>query len=348
MDPQGVSSAALRFARFSSLISSDMAADLSPVFERKSYTLRKEPDESQFSPNLQMNNSQAPLKKQWFLFSGWVVLSLLLFLGPVSALLKMSLSQDDSSYLVIIPLISAVLLYLERDSVPWQTSGGKMFSGTFLLLAAGIALALYYGASSKPAGWQLSGWILALILVWSAGFAFVFGKAALRAAYFPFLFVLLMVPIPSFLLDRIIFLLQQGSAWITGVLFDIAGVPVLREGLVFHLAKVSIEVAKECSGIRSSMALFIVALLVAHFRLRNFWNKVFFVAFGLFLMILKNGVRIATLTLLAVYVNPDFLFGRLHHQGGVVFFALALLLLLPLLSLLQRSEAKKGVVAESP
>lgn len=291
-------------------------------------------------------NSQTPLKKQWFLFSGWVVLSLLLFLGPVLALVRLSLTQDDSSYLVVIPLMCAVLLYLERDRIPAQTSSDNLLSGIFLLLAAGIAVAVHYGTGSKVAGLQLSGWVLALVLVWTAAFPLFFGKAALRAAYFPFLFLLLMVPIPNFLLDRIIFLLQQGSAWIAGVLFDIAGVPVLREGLVFHLAKVSIEVAKECSGIRSSMALFIVALLVAHFRLRSFWNKLFFVAFGLFLMILKNGVRIATLTLLAVYVNPDFLFGRLHHQGGVVFFVLALLLLLPLLFFLQRNEAKKNLPAE--
>lgn len=291
-------------------------------------------------------NSQTPLKKQWFLFSGWVVLSLLLFLGPVLALVSLSLAQDDSSYLVVIPLMCAVLLYLERDRIPAQTSSDNLLSGIFLLLAAGIAVAVHYGTGSKVAGLQLSGWVLALVLVWTAAFPLFFGKAALRAAYFPFLFLLLMVPIPNFLLDRIIFLLQQGSAWIAGVLFDIAGVPVLREGLVFHLAKVSIEVAKECSGIRSSMALFIVALLVAHFRLRSFWNKLFFVAFGLFLMILKNGVRIATLTLLAVYLNPDFLFGRLHHQGGVVFFVLALLLLLPLLFFLQRNEAKKNLPPE--
>lgn len=294
-----------------------------------------------------MNHSQTPLNKQWFLLSGWVVLSLLLFFRPVFALVRLSLSQDDSSYLIIIPLFSAVLLYLERGSIPSQISAGKMLAGIFLTIAAVIALLIHFSAGGIGPGVQLSGWILALALVWSAGFALLFGKAALRAAYFPFLFLLLMVPIPGFLLDRLIFALQQGSAWITGVLFDIAGVPVLREGLVFHLAKVSIEVAKECSGIRSSMALFIVALLVAHFRLRSFWNKVFFVAFGLFLMILKNGVRIATLTLLAVYVNPDFLFGRLHHQGGVVFFALALLLLLPVLFFLQRNEAKRGAAAVS-
>jgi exosortase len=293
-----------------------------------------------------MNNPQTSLKNQWFLFSGWVLLALLVFLSPVLALVRLSLSQDDSSYLVIIPLISAALLYLDRDGIPPQTCGDKKLSAIFLFLAAIIPLFLNYSAGTAGSDLRLSGWILAIVLVWIAGFAFLFGKAALRAAYFPFLFLLLMVPIPNFLLDRIILLLQQGSAWITGILFDIAGVPVLREGLVFHLAKVSIEVAKECSGIRSSMALFIVALLVAHFRLRNFSNKVLFVVFGLFLMILKNGVRIATLTLLAVYVNPDFLFGRLHHQGGVVFFVLALLLLLPLLFFLQRYEAKSGVLVE--
>ena len=58
------------------------------------------------------------------------------------------------------------------------------------------------------------------------------------------------------------------------------------------------------------------------------------------MMILKNGIRIATLTLLAMYVDPGFLYGRLHHQGGVVFFLIGLLLLLPILLLLQKSEAK--------
>ena len=61
---------------------------------------------------------------------------------------------------------------------------------------------------------------------------------------------------------------------------------------------------------------------------------------GLFVMILKNGVRIVTLTLLASYVNPAFLYGRLHNEGGVVFFLLGLLLMLPVLLLLQRSERK--------
>lgn len=286
-------------------------------------------------------------KRRLWLFSSWILVSLLLFLKPVVALTRVALSQDDASHLILIPFISAVVVYLERDKVFHFISSDRTLGSAFLLAAGCIALVCRFAAHSGSAvDWQLCCWTLTLILVWVSGFAFLFGRAALKNASFPLLFLLLMVPIPSFLLDRIIYLLQEGSAWITGVLFDLTGVPVLREGLVFHLAKVTIEVAKECSGIRSSMALLILALLVAHFRLRNFWNKVLFVACGLFMMILKNGIRIATLTLLAIYVDPDFLFGRLHHQGGVVFFVLALLLLLPLLFFLEHRESKQSAVTK--
>lgn len=289
-----------------------------------------------------MSNSNIPLTGRCWGFSGWLLLSLIVFLKPVAALTRLSLSQDDASHLILIPFISAAVVYLERNKLFARLSSDKLLGTAFLFLTGVLALVCRLAGSGPAFGWQLSGWILTLILVWVSGFAFLFGRAALKNASFPLLFLLLMVPIPNFLLDRIIHLLQEGSAWITGVLFDLTGVPVLREGLVFHLAKVTIEVAKECSGIRSSMALLILALLVAHFRLKSFWNKILFVICGLFMMILKNGIRIATLTLLAIYVNPDFLFGKLHHQGGVVFFVLALLLLLPLLFFLERRESRRS------
>lgn len=291
------------------------------------------------------DSSTTPQSKPWFWFSVWLTSSLILFINPVLALVRLSISHSDASHLLVVPFLSGAVLYLDREKVFQKTSTDKTLGASFLFLAGLVVVISYARKSGSSTELQLSARILALVLLCVAGFALMFGKAALKAANFPFLFLLLMVPMPAFALDRIIFLLQEGSAWITGAFFDLAGVPALREGLVFHLARVNIEVAKECSGIRSSMALLILALLVAHFCLRNFWNKVLFVICGLFMMILKNGIRIATLTLLAMYVDPGFLFGRLHQQGGVVFFLLALLLLLPLLFFLQRLEANKVAVA---
>ena len=294
-----------------------------------------------------MSSANTALTKRWLLFASWIVLSSLVFRTPLVAFVRISLSRDDISYLVLIPFISAWLLFAERRKIFPNVSYDKMLGGSCVIIAGCAALASRLAGGTLSLGVQLSGYILSLVLVWVAGFALLFGKAALKAGYFPLLFLSLMVPLPNFLLDRVIYVLQEGSAWITGAFFDLLGVPALREGLVFHLAKFNIEVAKECSGIRSSMALLILALLIVHYCLKSYWNQTLFVACGLFMMIVKNGIRIATLTLLALYVDPSFLVGRLHHEGGVVFFVLALLLLMPLLFFLQRRESKRSAAAES-
>ncbi len=293
-----------------------------------------------------MSNSNAFLTKRLLLFAGWIGLSSLLFRIPLVAFVRMALSNDDASYLLLIPFICAWLLFVESTRIFRDFSYDVAFGAGFLLLAGCVAVGSRFTGGMSSPGLQLSGYILSLALVWVAGFVLLFGKAPTRKAYFPLLFLFLLVPLPNFFLDRLISLLQAGSAWIAEAFFDLFGVPVLREGLVFHLPRVNIEVAKECSGIRSSMALLILALLVAHSRLARFGSKILFIAAGLFMMILKNGIRIASLTLLAIYVDPSFLYGRLHREGGVVFFVLSLLLLLPVLFFLQRLESRKPLAVE--
>jgi len=180
--------------------------------------------------------------------------------------------------------------------------------------------------------------MLAFVLFIIAGFVGLFGRAAARSVGFSLAFLFFLVPLPQPLLDRIIYLLQAGSAAVAELIFEWTGTPILREGFVFHLPKMSIEVAQECSGIRSSIALLILALLVAHFAFSTFWKKALFVLAGLLMMVVKNGVRIATLTILANYVNPQFLYGRLHRDGGIVFFLIGLVLLWPVYWWLRRSE----------
>jgi exosortase len=184
--------------------------------------------------------------------------------------------------------------------------------------------------------------ILAFLCFAVAGYVAVLGLAVARRTWFALAFLLFAVPLPDFVLSRLIYWLQAGSAEVAGWLFDLSGVPVLREGFIFRLPRMSIEVAQECSGIRSSIALIILAVLVAHFSFRPFWKKLVFVFAGVVMMLIKNGIRIATLTLLANYVNPGFLYGRLHHQGGVVFFIFGLALLVPLYWWLRRGEASPG------
>lgn len=270
----------------------------------------------------------------------WTIIVAILFARPLLAFVHLVETDSDVSYLCVIPLISAYLLFLERRTI-FKVMQPAPTLAFMLLFGGGLTAMLTWAWETRiPENLRLSLYVSCVVLFLFAGFAFLFGKTAFKAGYFPLFFLLLMVPIPRSLLDPIIHALQAGSAEITGWLFDLIGVPALREGFVFHLANVNIEVAKECSGIRSSTALLVLALLVVHFCFRSIWSKLVFLAWGLFMMILKNGIRIVTLTLLAIYVDPGFLTGRLHHEGGVVFFLIGLLLLLPVFWALRRTESR--------
>jgi exosortase len=289
-----------------------------------------------------LSRAQERSSARWLGFGLWIALSLVLFARPLGWMIHFALQNDDASHILLIPLICAWVIYLERRTIFHRLSS-DISSAVFLFFVAAF---FYAWTTQSGADWtlasNLTGYALALVLLWISGFALFFGRSALQDARFSLLFLFLAVPLPEFLLNGAIFVLQKGSAEITAAVFNLMGVPFLREGFVFHLARANIEVARECSGIRSSMALLILALLVAHFRLKSNWKKALFVACGLFMMMIKNGIRIATLTLLAVYVDPSFLTGKLHHDGGVVFFLLGLLFLLPVLLLLQRSEGEES------
>jgi exosortase len=285
---------------------------------------------------------QFPARHAYFI--AFVAISSIAFHKTLSALIQYSFREDSASHVVLIPLIAFFLLYSERV---------RIFGVTQTQAVAGIAVAvcglLFYWLGSRQSSQQLGDFfsfqILAIPILWAGGFLLCYGFAAMRAAAFPLLFLLLMVPVPNVILDRVIYWLQAGSTELTYLIFQLVGTPVVRNGFLLSVPGVTIEVAKECSSIRSSIALLITCLLAAHMYLRTTWKILLFVVVGLAVSVLKNGIRIATLTLLSIYVDPGFLTGRLHREGGFVFFLIALGILFPILFALQKSE---GVALRPP
>src|ERR1700676_122324 len=293
------------------------------------------------------NTAPRDSSKRLILFGLWIVAWSIPFARPLQSLIHFCLENDNASHILLIPFISAWVLSLERQTTFRRVFYDLPIAAFFLVLAAGLYIWTFRFEAYWSANNALTGYVLSLLLFWMAGFALFFGRTAVNTARFSLLLLLLAVPLPDFVLNRLILYLQEGSAAVTAFLFDLTGVPVLREGFVFRLPRATIEIATECSGIRSSMALLILGLLVAHFRLKSFWKKAVFLACGIFMMILKNGIRIATLTLLGIYVDPGFLMGKMHHQGGVVFFVLLLVLLWPVFLLLERGQSEKSSSRES-
>ena len=286
----------------------------------------------------------APNARRHAFFVAFVVVSSLAFFKTLSALVQYSLRDPSSSHIILVPFVSFLLLYLERRRI-FSVTSASMARG--LIVVSG-ALVLYWcahrGVIPKGGGWAFSFEILAVILVWVGGYLCCYGMEALGAGAFSLLFLLLMVPAPDPVLNWVINALQEGSTDIAYFVFKLVGTPVLRHGFILTLPTVTIEVAQECSSIRSSMALFITSLLAGHVYLRTGWKKLVLVFLVFPLSLIKNGIRIATLTLLSIYVDPSFLTGSLHRDGGFAFFFLALLILLPVFLCLERSDKPRKPV----
>jgi exosortase len=272
-----------------------------------------------------------------------VGLTLVAFWTPLSMLIRFSFRKEEYSHILLLPLVSAALLVLERRRIfahvetRWAAGSALLFAGV-LIYWFGRRHAI--AASQND---QLAIAIFSVATIWVGCFVLCYGLRAFRAGFFPVLFLFLMVPIPEFLLDRVIVWLQVASAEVSYAVFLLVGVPIFRTGFVFELPGVSIEVARECSGIRSSLAMVITSVLLGHLFLRSSWTKAGLALATLPLLVIKNGIRIVSLTLLSIYVDPGFLTGRLHRSGGVVFFVIALIILAPILRLLQKSEGPPPV-----
>ena len=267
------------------------------------------------------------------------------FLGPeLYRLFGLVLNDGNYSHIPLIPVISVYFLYVWRDLIfkrvgqAWKSGSALIFSGAVSLTAARV------NAFNLIATNQNSLLIFGLVLLWIGMFLLCFGLSPFRVALFPLLFLFFMVPIPEPLLTHIVVFLQEYSSDCAAWMFQLMGVPFLRHGFDFALPSVTIRVAEECSGIRSTLALVIVSVLTSKLFLKNTWHRLILCLFVIPISIAKNGFRIAFLSTMAIYVNPSFLTGPLHHRGGIVFFVIGLLPFFLILKLLQSREGERAVL----
>jgi exosortase C (VPDSG-CTERM-specific) len=280
-------------------------------------------------------------------FLGFLAALTAAFFFPLRDLARHALGSELHSYVLLIPFVAAYLIYLKRDRLPNTYDGSPGWAALPALAGTAALVVVWLLRRREPApsvNDVLTLQTLAFVS-WTIAGGFVFlGRSWVRTLAFPLAFLMLMIPLPDQAVDSLETGSKLASAEVAGLLFKTSGVPVFREGLVFHLPGVSMEVAQECSGIRSSLVLMITALLAAHLFLSTTWRQALFLAFVIPLGILRNGFRILVLGLLSVYVSPEVLHSFIHNRGGPVFFVLSLIPLGAVLWWLMRGERRSRPV----
>jgi exosortase len=257
--------------------------------------------------------------------------------------LTLALRNDQYTHILLILPVSLALIFLESPFLKWPSLEGistpSIRAGSvFLTIAVLAAIFTVVRSSTLPLDVQLSIRMFALVLFWIGTCIVSLGSRAARALLFPLCFLFWLVPFPSSLLNAVVTLLQQGSALTAHALFSAVGVPVSQDGVVLNIPGLTVEVSQECSSIRSSSMLLVTTMVLAQVLLRSPWRKALVIAVAIPLSIAKNGLRIFTISMLGTHVDPGYLTGRLHHQGGIVFFMIALATIFLLIWLLRRGE----------
>ena len=283
---------------------------------------------------------------------GLATLVLALCFGiPLWDLIWFAAGSELYSYILLIPFISLYLVWLKRGSFPTCSQPARKAAAGFL--TAGTVVIIAYWLVLRPRLKLVEDDYLAVMMIsfllffFGAGCLFL-GREILRAAAFPLGFLVFMVPLPAVAVRGIDSFLQYGSAVVAQGFFRLSDTPFFENGLVFQLPGITIQIGPECSGIHSSLVLFLTSLVAGHLFLRSPWKRGILALAVLPLGLLRNGFRVFVIGQLCIHIGPEMIHSPIHRDGGPVFFALVMVPFFLILFLLRRSEQLRAGPTDPP
>jgi len=223
----------------------------------------------------------------------------------------------DFSHGFLVPIFAAYLIWANRKTL-LKAKVAPTWSGVAVVALGLVVLLLgVYGAELFLS--RISLVILLAGLVLSFG-----GWELLKELRFPLLVLVLAIPIPAIIFNEITFPLQILATKLASALLTLFDVPVLREGNIIQLAAMKLEVAEACSGIRSLVSLFTLAIFYGYFLEKSPLRRTVLAVASIPIAIAANAVRIFGTGLCVQYWDPDKAMGFFHEFQGWVMFLISL------------------------
>jgi exosortase len=223
----------------------------------------------------------------------------------------------DFSHGFLIPFFAAFLIWDNRTQfratpiAPSWAGTVLVFLGLFALLLGRLGADLFFQRTSFV--------ILVAGIVWT-----LLGKPMLRRSVFILFVILLAIPLPTIVFNQITFPLQLRASQFASDILPLFGVPVLRDGNIIQLPAMPLEVAEACSGIRSLMSLFTVAVIYGYFLEKATWRRVVLALSALPIAVTANVARIVGTGLCVQYWDPEKAMGFFHEFSGWLMFLVSL------------------------
>lgn len=274
--------------------------------------------------------------------------------------------DENYSHGLLVPFIIGYILWLQCDKFATEPARPSVLLGG---LAVAFALfALWTGV----AGAELYTQRMSLVLLIAGTVVYFAGLNFLRLILVPLLLLILAIPIPAIVFNKIAFPLQLFASRCAVWSMSVLGIPVLRQGNVIELKPLNsfdtkkLEVVEACSGIRSLMTLMTLAVVFAYFThpkspdgngplgrfawLRNygFWRSTIIVCSAIPIAILTNASRVSGTGILSRYYGTQIADGFFHTFSGWAIYIVAFLLLFLVGWVLDRLFKPKSSAAVKP
>ncbi len=244
--------------------------------------------------------------------------------APILAKLASQWWEDPNfSHGFFVPLFALYVVWQERGALAQLTPSPSWTGLAILAVALCTLMVGVLGAELFLSRVSLLFLLAALVVLFS-------GWQYQRALLFPWLFLLLMIPIPVILFNQVTFPLQLLASKLASATLAGLGVPVLREGNVIQLPAMPLEVAEACSGIRSLLSLTTLSIMYGYLLEKRNLVRVILAVASIPIAVAANALRIVGTGLLVQYWDPDKAEGFFHAFSGWLIFVVSLVLLFAL------------------
>src|SRR6266550_1291242 len=274
-------------------------------------------------------------------------------------------TDENYSHGLLIPFIIVFILWNQRERLARAappTRRPATASGLGAVVCA--SLALWAGTAGAELYLQRTSLVVML-----AGIVLYFwGFSVLRLVIVPLFLLLLAIPIPAIIFNKIAFPLQLFASRCAVWAMTVFDIPVLRQGNVIELMPLGaretkkLEVVEACSGIRSLMTLVTLAVVFAYFthprdndpgngnstrkmfsslKTFRFWRSALILLSAVPIAIFTNALRVSGTGILARYYGTKVADGFFHTFSGWVIYVAAFLILFGVGWILDRMKIDK-------
>jgi exosortase len=255
----------------------------------------------------------------------------------IARLVKDWYIDDNYSHGFLIVPIALYFVWERRERLRNAARNGSNWGLAIVLGSLAVLLAGILGSELFLTRISILGTIAGAIL-------FLYGWNHLRILLLPVAFLLLMIPIPAIILNRIAFPLQLLASRFGELALMVCQIPVLREGNVIRLANTSLEVAEACSGIRSLVSLLTLGIVYGYFTDSRMWVRLVLVIGTIPIAIAANGIRVAGTGIAAHYYGPAAAQGFFHSFSGWIIFIAAFIMMFILCRIIAWMSPVRAVV----